>query len=121
MFQSSTIAAALAMSVLLGGAAVSLLHAGNADAPRGKRIYVEVCQACHGADGKGAGVMQFLPPAADLTSRQVQEKLDSGLYTSIHEGRANTAMGAWKHALSDQEIRDVIAYVRTFGVSLPNP
>ena len=121
MSHRPTIAAVLSLSVLLGVTAVSLLHAGSADAPPGKRIYVEVCQACHGADGKGAGVMQFFPPAADLTSRLVQKKLDSGLYTSIHEGRANTAMGAWKHALSDQEIRDVIAYVRTFGVSLPNP
>ena len=81
----------------------------------------QVCQSCHGLDGKGVGVMQFRPPAADLTGQQVQAKLDSGLYTSIHEGRANTAMGAWKYALSDQEIRDVIAYVRTFGKGLPNP
>lgn len=120
MSHPNPIVSALALSVLFGGAA-SLLQAGGADVAAGKHIYVEVCQACHGLDGKGSGVMQFRPPAADLTSQQVQAKLDSGLYTSIHEGRANTAMGAWKYALSDQEIRDVIAYVRTFGNSLPNP
>ena len=65
--------------------------------------------------------MKFSPPAADLTSQQVQAKLDSGLYKSIHEGRANTAMGAWKYALSDEEIRDVISYVRTFGEAPTKP
>ena len=111
--------AALTLPVLFAGAPTLL--AGTVDMAAGKRIYGEVCQSCHGLDGKGSGVMQFRPPAADLTSPHVQAKLDSGLYTSIHEDRANTAMGAWKHALSDQEIRDVIAYVRTFRNSLPNP
>jgi mono/diheme cytochrome c family protein len=111
--------AVMTLSALLG--ASSLLHAESADVASGKRIYSELCKACHGLDGKGAGVMKFTPPAADLTSLEVQAKLDSGLYKSIHEGRVNTAMGAWKYALTDQEIRDVIAYVRTFGNGLPNP
>jgi mono/diheme cytochrome c family protein len=51
----------------------------------------------------------------------VQGKLNSGLYKSIHEGRANTAMGAWTYALSDQEIRDVVAYIRTLGQTLSTP
>lgn len=111
---------AMSLAVLVEGAP-SLLHAGNADVAAGQRIYAEACKACHGLDGKGEGVMKFRPPSADLTSPQVQAKLDSGLYTAIHEGRANTAMGAWKYALSDEEIRNVLSYVRTFrgGVSQP--
>ncbi|HKY71332.1 MAG TPA: cytochrome c [Nitrospira sp.] len=112
--------AAMSLAVLVEGAPF-LLHAGNADVEAGRRIYAEACKACHGLDGKGAGVMKFRPPAADLTSPQVQAKLDSGLYTVIHEGRANTAMGAWKYALSDEEIRDVLSYVRTFRVSQAIP
>lgn len=111
---------AMSVAVLLEGAP-SVLHAGTADMAAGRRIYDEACKACHGLDGKGAGVMKFRPPAADLTSPQVQAKLDSGLYTAIHEGRANTAMGAWKYALSDEEIRDVLSYVRTFRVTQPTP
>lgn len=103
----------LTLSLLLTGPA--LIRAEGPDIATGKRVYLEVCQACHGADGKGTGVMNFTPPAADLTSPQVQRKLDSRVYNSIHEGRVNTAMGAWKHALSEKEILDVMAYVRTFG------
>ena len=120
MFQRNAVVAIMTLPVLLAGQP-SFIHAGNADVAAGKRIYVEVCKTCHGLDGKGPGVMKFNPPAADLTSQQVQAKLDSGLYKSIHEGRANTAMGAWTYALSDQEIRDVVAYIRTFGQSLSTP
>ena len=31
----------------------------------------------------------------------------------IHDGKPNTAMGAWSYALSDDEIWVVLAYVRT--------
>jgi mono/diheme cytochrome c family protein len=107
------------ISLLVGGPAILLAGSGNVAA--GKRIYSELCKTCHGLDGKGTGVMNFTPPAADLTSRQVQAKLDSGLYNSIHEGRANTAMGAWKYALSEEEILNVLSYVRTFGSGSAQP
>ena len=83
------------------------------ESDKGKRIYTELCQQCHGIDGRGSGAIQLNPPPADLTSSDVQGKLDAGLFKSIHEGRKNTAMGTWKYALSDEEIRDVIAYIRT--------
>jgi mono/diheme cytochrome c family protein len=95
-----------------------------ADLSKGKSIYAEVCMTCHGLDGRGAESVKLNPPPADLTSAGVQGKLDAGLFKSIHDGRKNTAMGAWKYALSDEEIQDVIAYVRTLGGgagSLPKP
>lgn len=93
----------------------------NPDVVEGKRIYVEMCKTCHGADGRGLGAMAFNPPAADLTSADVQAKLDSRLYNSIHEGRSNTAMGAWKHSLSPKEVLDVMSYIRTFRNSPSSP
>jgi mono/diheme cytochrome c family protein len=59
--------------------------------------------------------MQLTPPPADLTSEAVQSRLDATLFRRIHDGKANTAMGAWKHSLSDDEIWDVLAYIRTLG------
>ena len=112
--------AVMIVAVLIGGLS-SMVEAAPGDVAAGKRIYLDVCKSCHGLDGKGTGMMKFTPPAADLTSREVQTKLDSGLYQSIHEGRANTAMGAWKYALSDDEIRDVISYVRSFGSHASTP
>lgn len=113
-FHRTSAVTAMTVALLIFGLSPSI-EAASDDVTAGKRIYLEVCKSCHGLDGKGAGEMKFTPPAADLTSPDVQSKLDSRLYNSIHNGRTNTAMGAWKHALSVQEIMEVISYVRTFG------
>lgn len=88
--------------------------AGEPDIPRGKKVYEKYCLACHGSQGRGDGATQFDPPVADLTSSEVLMKPDSRLLRSIHEGRVNTAMDAWKSTLSDEAIRDVLAYILTF-------
>jgi mono/diheme cytochrome c family protein len=87
--------------------------AGDRNVARGKRLYEKYCLACHGPQGKGDGYTRFDPPVADLTSNDVLLKPDSRLLNSIHEGRPNTAMGAWKWTLSEEATRDVLAYVLT--------
>jgi hypothetical protein len=44
--------------------------------------------------------LKFTPPVADLTSLAVQGKLDARLFKSVHDGKPNTAMGAWRESLS---------------------
>src|SRR5574337_1859524 len=66
---------------------------------RGKQHYEKWCLACHGPQGRGDGATQLNPPVADLTSSDVLLKPDSRLLKSIHEGRPNTAMDAWKSKL----------------------
>lgn len=83
------------------------------DPVSGREIYVNTCIRCHGIDGKGTLGLKLVPPPADLTASDVQSRLDGTLFRRIHEGKPNTAMGAWKHSLSDEEIWDVLAYVRT--------
>ncbi|MBH0196166.1 MAG: cytochrome c [Nitrospira sp.] len=86
------------------------------DSVSGREIYVNTCIRCHGIDGTGVQSIRLVPSPADLSSPAVQNRLDGTLFRRIHEGKPNTAMGAWKHALSDEEIWDVLAYVRTLGV-----
>ncbi|MBH0189445.1 MAG: cytochrome c [Nitrospira sp.] len=85
------------------------------DSVSGREIYVNTCIRCHGIDGTGVQSVRLVPAPADLSSPAVQNRLDGTLFKRIHEGKPNTAMGAWKHALSDEEIWDVLAYVRTLG------
>ena len=85
------------------------------DVLSGRVIYSTICIRCHGVDGKGDGQMKFTPPVADLTSPAVQGKLDARLFKSVHDGKTNTAMGAWREALTEDEIWDVLAYVRTLA------
>lgn len=86
------------------------------DPVSGREIYVNICIRCHGINGKGEQGIKLVPPPADISAPAVQGRLDGTLFRRIHEGKPNTAMGAWKHALSDDEIWDVLAYVRTLGV-----
>ena len=114
------------MKIVLVGAAV-LAFAGGAslkdltvsqpehDVLSGRVIFSTICVRCHGIDGKGEGQMKFTPPIADLTSPAVQGKLDARLFKSVHDGKPNTAMGAWRESLSDDEIWDALAYVRTLA------
>lgn len=90
------------------------LTAGERNLVRGKLLYEKYCLACHGPQGRGDGGTTLNPPVADLTSSEVLLKPDSRLLQSIHEGRPNTAMDAWQSAMSDEAIRDVLAYVLTF-------
>lgn len=85
------------------------------DVLSGRVIFSTICVRCHGIDGKGQGQMKFTPPVADLTSPAIQGKLDARLFKSVHDGKPNTAMGAWREALSDDEIWDALAYVRTLA------
>lgn len=103
---------------LSGGVGLKDLNsaAKGGDSVSGREIYVNTCIRCHGIDGTGSQSVRLVPAPADLSSPAVQNRLDGTLFKRIHEGKPNTAMGAWKHALSDEEIWDVLAYVRTLGV-----
>jgi mono/diheme cytochrome c family protein len=85
----------------------------TSDIANGKMTYRDKCATCHGSSGGGDGYVQFDPPVADLTSPATQRKLDGELIKTIHTGRPNTARGAWRLALSAEEIHDVVAYLRT--------
>ena len=100
-----------------GGASLKELNVSQPerDVLSGRVIYSTICIRCHGIDGKGDGPMTFMPPVADLTSPAVQGKLDARLFKTVHDGKPNTAMGAWREALTDDEIWDALAYVRTLA------
>lgn len=85
-----------------------------ADAPKpGEVTFEKYCAACHGPTGKGDGYRTFNPPVADLTSAKVYTQLAPQLIRTVHKGRANTAMGTWENVLSDQDIEDVVAFLRS--------
>jgi mono/diheme cytochrome c family protein len=72
---------------------------------------------CHGPDGRGDGPAgkMLVPPPTNLTGPKTKAKSDAELLKTIQEGRSGTAMVAFKGPLSEQEIRDLLAYVRSLG------
>jgi mono/diheme cytochrome c family protein len=88
------------------------LTAQSGDVARGQILFAKYCTGCHGPDGEG-GRYKFLrgPDPANLTSPSTRNKSDDDLLKTIHDGKPN--MPPWKVRLSDNERRDVLAYVRS--------
>jgi cytochrome c6 len=86
----------------------------SADSPGGT-IFKSKCVLCHGADGTGNTPLGKQLQAADLHSADVQKHTNAELHKVVHDGQTN--MPPFADQLSDEEITQVIKYVRTFGKS----
>jgi len=89
------------------------LTSGNFE--RGSAYFKRLCVGCHGASGVGG-----LAPA--LANREFQAIVGAEfLYSTIALGRRNTAMPSFRAdatgGLSDNDIIDLIAYLKSLGAS----
>jgi mono/diheme cytochrome c family protein len=82
-----------------------------------KTNWANNCAQCHGPDGKAGTKMGKMLNAKDLTDPKVQaEFTDAKATQSIKEGvkqNGKTTMKAFGGKLSDDEIKALVAYVRT--------
>jgi mono/diheme cytochrome c family protein len=92
---------------------------GKADAiAAGKVVFETNCASCHGESGKGDGPAgaALNPKPADL-SEPAANDTDGQFLWHVSEGSAagepGSAMPAWKGTLSQDQIWQVIAYIRT--------
>lgn len=82
---------------------------------QGKLIYEKNCAYCHALDGTGQNAIgQFILPHPRNFTDPVETRglTEARMVTSIREGREGTAMPAWEGLLSEEEIRQVVAYIR---------
>jgi cytochrome c oxidase cbb3-type subunit 3 len=98
----------------------TVLFADAADVEQGKKLYGQFCASCHGQSGKGDGpaAAALNPKPRDHTDKEAMSKLsDDDLLKVIKNGGASVGksplMPAWGASLKDDQIKDVIAYVRT--------
>lgn len=81
--------------------------------PPGLENYQKYCAVCHGAKGSGGNLTGMVPPPTDFTSPRVLVNLTrEGMIKSVREGKAGTAMVGWDKVMSEQEIGQVVDYVR---------
>ncbi len=91
---------------------------GTAKAADAKESFEKQCASCHGKDGKGQTRQGRQAGVKDYTDAKVQEEMkdDKALETvkaGIKEG-AKERMKPYKDKLTDEEIKALIAYMRTF-------
>jgi mono/diheme cytochrome c family protein len=112
---------------ILGAAALTAIvaapaaTASAADLAAAKQNYDTFCVKCHGTNGKGDG-----PAAATLKTKprdftdctRMKTLSDDTLFKVIKNGGGANGlspdMQAWSTGFEDSEIKDLVAYVRTF-------
>ena len=109
-----------AIVMLVGSVLVMLFvpHPVPRTATGGQRLYLAYCATCHGADGHGSWrAWLFLMRPGDLGDPRLVDALgDEYLMTLIKNGGATLGkpgMPAFGYHLSDEQVREVVRYVRT--------
>jgi mono/diheme cytochrome c family protein len=77
-----------------------------ADIFNGQQVYELHCQSCHGADGRS-----MEPGVPDFSRGESLFTPDPDLVRELREGGGMHP--AYRGLLSDDEMRDVLAYIRT--------
>jgi cytochrome c oxidase cbb3-type subunit 3 len=91
-----------------------------ADAEQGKKLYGQFCASCHGQSGKGDGAAAAAlnPKPRDHTDKEYMSSMsDTDMLKVIKNGGASIGksplMPPWGPSLKDEQIQDIIAYIRT--------
>jgi mono/diheme cytochrome c family protein len=88
------------------------------DLEMGAKVFADKCSPCHGTDGKGNPAIG----TPNFTSAKIQNSLsDEAIVKTIRDGKKGTPMPAWAGKLSDAEIQDVAAFVRSLGPARKPP
>ncbi|MGH9163276.1 MAG: cytochrome c [Vicinamibacteraceae bacterium] len=83
---------------------------------RGKELFADNCERCHGPKGRGDGSdADPDDPPADLTDqRRAARNRDGVVFHKIWNGRTDPEMPAFKdEGLSEEDVWTIVAYVQT--------
>ncbi len=103
----------------------------DAQRQAGKKVYDQYCAQCHGDDGAGDGIAaaRLHPRPRDFTSGKFKFRstptgylpTDDDLRRTIRNGLPYTGMANFDTVLSDQQVTDVIEYIKTFSADFKDP
>ncbi len=86
---------------------------------RGSIVFRTYCMLCHGpnADGKGRAAKNLKPPPANLTISVVSDEYKEAIIRGGGEAMGRSPfMPPWGQELTEEQIKDVIAYLQTIKV-----
>src|SRR5262249_11297700 len=102
------------------GIALALMTTAAFGSHEGQELYEDACASCHGSNGRGAPVGTTIEvPLPDFTDCSFVTRETTGNWVALaaHGGRElnlSPQMPGFGDALSEAQIREIIAYVRGF-------
>ena len=80
----------------------------SGDAMAGAAVYAAQCAFCHGMNGEGASAMSLNNPEF------LRVASDGFIWHAIVRGRSGTSMAAYESLLTEEEVADLIALIRSW-------
>ncbi|MBL4907681.1 MAG: cytochrome c [Sneathiella sp.] len=103
-----------ALSVLIGQPTLA------ADSGKGHDLYKAYCTQCHGMEADGYGVnapYMAVQPKDHTEAKEMNARTDEDLFKAIKFGgkavNKSVLMPPWENNLSDDEISELVVYLRT--------
>ena len=89
-------------------------------AARGERLFTALCAECHGVDGRGAwrATLFLIRPGNLADSATTGRQTDQYLFDIMKHGGApigRPGMPAFGATVKDEDVRELVAYVRGLG------
>jgi len=105
----------LALTLISFSASVAVAQVIRGDSKSGQGVYEQQCLRCHGAklDGNGPDSQDLIVPPANLRSQTSRSKTDWELLVAISNGVLFSPMHSFRGKLTDQQMLDVLSYIRS--------
>lgn len=112
---------AILLAVLIVVVASSWVAAQGRTA-NGQVLYDEYCARCHGLTGKGDGpdAPRLTVQPANFHTARSRAKTDFELLTTISYGIAFSPMHAWRGRVTDEELLELVRYIRELAPYTPS-
>jgi mono/diheme cytochrome c family protein len=109
------IVVSLVVVALTASWALAQSHVGNTK--NGERIFQQHCAGCHGTTGDGLGpeIKELIVPPANFLAPKSRTKTDMELYLAVKQGVLFSPMHGWADRLSNQDMWDVLSYIRALA------
>lgn len=109
------LAVGCALAVIIFGSSWAAGQTMRGNPETGQAIYERQCLRCHGSklDGNGADSQDLIVRPTDLQSQTSRIKTDWELLVTISNGVLFTPMHGFRGKLTDQQMLDVLAYIRS--------
>lgn len=107
--------ATLAMVVISVSTSMVFAQVIRGDTKAGQAVYEQQCLRCHGVtlDGNGSDSKDLVIPPANFQSQKSRSKTDWELLVAISNGVLFSPMHGFRGKLTDQQLLDVLSYIRS--------